>query len=368
MCQVLGKQATITGVAIDRYHRQRLLPQIGEAGQARLARAVALIVGCGALGSTIAEQLARAGVGLIRIADRDIVELTNLQRQVLFDESDAREGLPKVVAAARRIGAINSNITVEPLLIDVDATNVASLITIDDRQSRIGCQTVDVILDGTDNVATRYLLNDVSAKHSIPWIYGACVGTEGRVMTIRPGVTPCLRCVFPTPPDPRELPTCETAGVLGPVACVVGSLQAVAAIKLLSGQREAVAAEMLTLELWSNRLRSVSLVDAKRDDCPTCARRHFEFLDSAVRDATVRLCGRDAVQVRAADSDARQSLEQLAARLGAAGKVELTPYLVRCALHEPGISVTAFADGRVIVKGTSDPARARSIVARVVGA
>src|SRR5262245_34353204 len=224
------KQATITAVAIDRYHRQTLLPQIGEAGQRKLAGARVLLVGCGALGSTIAEQLARAGIGHLRNADRDIVELTNLQRQVLFDDSDAAGGLPKAVAAANRLSKINSTITIEPRVVDVDALNVEQLVA--------GC---DMILDGTDNVATRYLVNDVAVKHTIPWIYGACVGTEGRVMTIRPGAGACLRCIFPQPPNASELATCDTAGVLGPVASVVGAMQALAAIKLLSGNADAIA-------------------------------------------------------------------------------------------------------------------------------
>jgi adenylyltransferase/sulfurtransferase len=340
----------------DRYQRQMLLPQIGEQGQRRLGQSRALLVGCGALGSVIAEQLVRAGVGHLRIADRDIVELSNLQRQVLFDESDARDALPKAAAAARRLAQINSQVQVEAEIVDVDGANV-------ERLAR-GC---DVILDGTDNIETRYLLNDFSVKHSVPWIYSACVGTEGRVMTIVPGQTPCLRCIFPEPPAASELPTCDTAGVLGPVASVVGSLQAIAAIKLLSGNLDAVSTEMLTLEMWSNRIRSIDLRDAKRADCETCARRKFPFLESSARDVVTRLCGRNAVQVRPAGHDKPLGLESIESRLSRVGRVSRSEYLVRCELPE-SLQLTVFGDGRMIVHGTGDAARARSLYARYLGA
>jgi molybdopterin/thiamine biosynthesis adenylyltransferase len=341
-------------VTIDRYHRQTLLPQIGAAGQQKLAAAHVLLIGCGALGSTIAEQLSRSGVGKIRIADRDIVETTNLQRQVLFDEDDARSGLPKAVAAANRLAKINSSIAIEPLIVDVDADNIEKL-----------CDGTDLILDGTDNVATRYLINDVSVKLNVPWIYGACVAAEGRMMVIRPGVGPCLRCVFPQPPNPTDLPTCDTAGVLGPVATIIGAMQAVAAIKLLTDQADAIAAEMMVLDLWSNRIRAVSLQDGKRSDCLACGKRQFEFLANGHCDFTARLCGRNAVQVRATQS--RLSLTDAADRLQNAGRVQSQPFMVRCVLDDDELSLTAFEDGRVIVQGTNDPARARSLVARYFG-
>ena len=339
-----------------RYHRQTLLPQIGARGQERLRTSRVLLVGCGALGSVAAEQLARAGIGTIRIADRDVVELTNLQRQVLFDESDAREGLPKAVAAAKRLAQINAGVTVEPVVTDVDSENVEQLI-----------DGVQLVMDGTDNVETRYLINDVSVKHGIPWVYGACVGTEGRVFAVRPARGPCLRCIFPNPPGPGELPTCDTAGVLGPVAAVVGAMQAVAAIKLLSGNAEAVADEMLTFDLWANRIKALHTADATRGDCLTCGLRRFEFLERSSRDTTTRLCGRNAVQVRPARSANGFSLLRLAERLAPAARVKRTEHLVRATL-DGGIELTAFADGRVIVHGTGDAARARSIYARFVGA
>jgi adenylyltransferase/sulfurtransferase len=337
--------------SIDRYHRQSILTQIGVEGQRRLRAARVLIVGCGAIGGVVAEQLARAGVGILRIADRDVVELTNLQRQVLFDESNAREGLPKAIAAARRLASLNSYVSIEPHVVDVDGEKVELLV-----------DEVQLIIDGTDNVETRYPINDVSVKRSIPWVYGACVGTEGRVLAIRPGNGPCLRCIFPDPPHPGELPTCDTAGVLGPAAAVVGAMQAASAIKLLVGAGEGLD-QLTVLDLWTNRIRAIDTSGAKRAACPTCGQRRFEFLGRSSRDVTARLCGRNAVQVRGA---APVSLDRLAERLAASARVVRTEHLVRATV-DGGIELTAFPDGRVIVHGTADVARARSIYARFIG-
>jgi adenylyltransferase/sulfurtransferase len=293
------------------------------------------------------------------------VELTNLQRQVLFDELDVKEGKPKAVAAAERLTQVNSEVTVEPMPIDVDPGNIESLLSISNRNSQTAKTYVDLILDGTDNVATRYLINDVAVKHSIPWIYGACVGTEGRVMTVLPGQTPCLRCIFPQPPGAGELPTCDTAGVLGPVAAVVGSIQALNAIKLLSGNAGALAEELLTLDLWTNRIRSINISQSRRANCLTCGQHRFEFLDAAPPDSAAKLCGRDAMQIRWRRE--RVELKELAQRLAGAGAVDQTPFLVRCTLSEGGLRLTAFADGRILVHGTADPARARSVVAKYLG-
>jgi adenylyltransferase/sulfurtransferase len=339
---------------MSRYQRQMLLPKIGSHGQERLMGSRVLIVGCGAIGSVVAEQLARAGVGTIRIADRDIVEMSNLQRQVLFDESDALDATPKAVAAARQLARVNSTIKIEPLIMDIDSDNIERM-----------CD-VDLIIDGTDNVETRYLINDVSVKRSLPWIYGACVGSEGRVMAIRPPATACLRCIFPRPAEPGELPTCDTAGVLAPAAAIVGAMQAAAAIKLLSGTIDAVVAELVTFDLWDGRFRSVSTEDAKRADCPTCGRRTFEFLERSSRDQTTRLCGRSAVQFKPPATLQGFSLDSMAGKLGAIGTVRKTPHLIRASL-DGGVELTIFADGRVLVHGVSDVARARSIHARFIG-
>jgi molybdopterin/thiamine biosynthesis adenylyltransferase len=347
----------------DRYHRQTLLPQIGKTGQARLSAARVLLVGCGALGTVLSEQLVRAGVGNLRIVDRDVVELTNLQRQVLFDENDAKEGRPKAVAAAKRLGGINSSVTIEPLVVDLHAGNVEELAGLEAGGGR-----ADLILDGTDSAETRYLLNDVSVKHGVPWVYGACVGMEGRMMAIRPPTTACLRCLFPNPPGPGELPTCDTAGVFSPVAAMVASLQAAAAIKLLVGDYESVGQELFVLDLWKNRLRSTPTLDAKRSDCIACGLRKFEFLDSRMGRATTSLCGRNAVQVRPAGR-VMVDLMMLAEKLGSAGPVERTPHLVRCKLRgAEDLQLTVFGDGRLIVQGTGDSDRARSIYARYIGA
>ena len=338
----------------NRYHRQELLPQIGAAGQAKIAQGRILLVGCGALGGVIAEQLVRAGVGSMRIVDRDVVEWTNLQRQVLFDESDARDGLPKAVAAARRLAAINSSVAVEPVVADVHSGNVEAL-----------ADSAQLILDGTDNVETRYLVNDVAVKHGMPWVYGACVGTEGRVMPVIPGRTACLRCVFPEPPAGAELPTCDTAGVLGPVAGIVASMQAVIAIKLLSGNAPDVRPELWSADLWNGRARTIEV--QRRADCPACAGREFTFLSRRAGQSTT-LCGRQSVQVRPADSSTRLDLSAAAQKLKGVGEVQQTPYLVRCRLPgETPVELTLFIDGRLIVTGTTDRDNARSLYARYVG-
>jgi molybdopterin-synthase adenylyltransferase len=359
-----GKARVESGkVDVNRYQRQVLLPQIGQAGQARLATSRVLIAGCGALGSVVADQLARAGVGLLRIVDRDVVEWTNLQRQTLFEESDARDGVPKAVAAKRRLQLVNSTIDVEAIVPDVHGGNLEQIAgLVGDADGRI-----HLILDGTDNVETRYLLNDVAIKHGVPWVYGACVGTEGRVMAVRPGTTPCLRCVFPTPPAGAELPTCDTAGVLAPAANVVASLQAVAALRLLVAEQQ-VAGQLLSLDAWRGRFHTTDLPE-RRPDCPACGLRRFEFLERTPAD-TVTLSGRRTVLVRPADRMSRTDLSAAAQRLqGICGSVQRTPYLLRCRLNEPaGVELTVFEDGRLIVSGMTDLDRAKGLYARYVGA
>ena len=334
----------------DRYHRQSLLPFVGRDGQAKLSAARVLLVGCGALGSVVADQLVRGGVGFLRVADRDTVELTNLQRQVLFDEADVAAGTPKAAAAARRLSFINSAVTVEPAVVDVHAGNVAELM-----------DGVDVVVDGTDNAGTRYLLNDAAVSRGVPWVYGGCVSADGRVMAVRPGVTACLRCVFPDEPAVGELPTCDTAGVLGPAAAVVASLETVAVFKLILGVD---VAGLTVIDLWRGRFHVVD-VGGPRPDCPCCGRREFPFLDRSVEGGTAHLCGRDAVQVRPV-LGGRTDLAALADRLSAVGSVERTPFLIRCR-PEPGVTLTVFGDGRVLVGGTTDVGRARTLVGRYLG-
>jgi molybdopterin/thiamine biosynthesis adenylyltransferase len=348
---------------MDRYHRQMLLPQIGPEGQGRLAAARVLLVGCGALGSVAADQLVRAGIGRLRLVDRDVVEWTNLQRQVMYDEADARAGVPKAVAAAARLSAANSSVVVEPVVADVHAGNVEELAGVGER----GAGKADLILDGTDNIETRYLLNDVSVKHSIPWIYGACVGTEGRVMLIRPGDGPCLRCIFPEPPSPGELPTCDTAGVLAPASAVVASLQTTAAIRSLVAPAESSDDALLSLDVWRGRFRRTPLAGARRDDCPTCVHRRFVFLERSGNRNLVSLCGRNAIQIRPAAAVA-VDFAALAARLQHSGEVEQTPFLLRFRPNDSADwSLTLFLDGRAILQGMQDPSRARAVYAKWIG-
>jgi len=336
-----------------------LLPQIGQVGQERLASAHILLVGCGALGTTSAELLVRAGVGHLRIVDRDLVELSNLQRQVLFDEEDARHGIPKAVAAAQRLREVNSSVEIEARVGDVYHGNM-------DEFAQFAGRRVDLIVDGTDNVETRYLLNDYAVKNGVPWVYGACVGTEGRIMGVWPGATACLRCIFPQPPAPGELPTCDTAGVLGPAAAVVGAIQASTALRMLLESGKGPDASLLTLDVWANRFGSIGVAE-RREDCTCCGDRQFDYLDHPKHEAMVALCGRDAVQIRPA-RDGKFNFDDAVNRLQAVGQVERTAYLARVQLQEPAhISLTVFPDGRLVVRGTKDLGQARSIAARYVG-
>lgn len=336
-----------------RYHRQTLLPQIGDAGQAQIADATVVLVGCGALGTVLAEGLARAGVGCLILCDRDLVEPSNLQRQTLYTERDAAESRPKAVAAAERLKEINGDITIKPRPIDVDAGNVESLIV-----------DATLVLDGTDNAATRYLVNDACVKQNKPWVYGAAVATEGRVMPVLPEIGPCLRCVFREMPPAGELATCDTAGVLASAAGVVANLQAAAAIQILvTGQAPLL---LHALDVWAGRVNVVDMAKARDPDCPCCGRREFEFLDRPPAD-TAGLCGQDAVQVRA-PATVRWELATIAKKLRAAGEVRATPFMVRFVPDDrPKLKLTAFPDGRVIVQGTTDVAEARAVYARYVG-
>jgi adenylyltransferase/sulfurtransferase len=376
--------------AMARYHRQMLLPSIGDAGQARLGAAHALIVGCGALGCAIADTLARAGVGRLTIIDRDVVELTNLQRQVLFDEADARDGVPKAVAAQTRLAKINRSITIEARVNDFGARNALEL-----------SRGADIILDGLDNFESRYLLNDLAVKRGLPYIYGGAVATTGLSMAILPHgrhrqrsgadrddrqpavpwtdaqATPCLRCVFPEAPPPGTSPTCDTAGVLGGVVQAVAAHQATQAIKLLSGNLDAVDRRLLSIDVWSNMFSAFDVSGARSQRCPCCGLGRFEFLDGAAGSATTTLCGRNAVQVSpppsAGGRDLRLDLAALANRLRAHGSFACTPYLLRGVFGREApregqtIELTVFPDGRAIIKGTAEPDEARAIYARFVG-
>src|SRR6185369_11075007 len=269
----------------ERYSRQILFREIGKAGQEKLLNSRVLIVGCGALGASHAEMLARAGVGNLRIVDRDFVEFTNLQRQTLFKESDAVERLPKAIAAQKRIAEINSEIAVEPVVADVNNSNVEALIN--------GC---DLILDGTDNFQVRYLLNDACVKHSRKWIYGAAVSSYGTTMTIIPGKTPCLRCIFEDMPDAGSSPTCDTAGVIMPIIATVSATQVAEAIKILVGKPGALHHSLMQFDVWQNDWRKIKL-GGPVPECKTCGQHNYEFLDAEAQEFSAVLCGRNAVQI-----------------------------------------------------------------------
>jgi adenylyltransferase/sulfurtransferase len=343
-----------------------LLPGFGPEGQRRLSASHAALIGCGALGTVIADALARAGVGRLTIIDRDLVEFTNLQRQVLFDETDARESRPKAEAAAARLRAVNSDIRIEPVVADLNPRNAERLV-----------QGAGVLIDGTDNFQTRYLLNDLALKRGVPLVYGGVVGTTGLTMTIVPEaaaaglVTPCLRCVFPDPPPPGASPTCDTAGVLGPMAGVVASIQAAEAMKVLLGRFDLVRAAMGQVDIWSNIRRTIDLAGIDRATCPCCAVRRFAFLE-APADDTVTLCGADAVQVLPPrELPGMLDLSALADTLRPLGTFVAGSTILRGSLREAGggpLGLTVFRDGRAIIKGTTDLARARSIYARYIGA
>ncbi len=337
----------------ERYSRQILFDGIGAAGQKRLGESRVLIVGCGALGSQQAEALARAGVGRLRIADRDFVEESNLQRQTMFSEQDAQERTPKAIACARRIREINSRIEIEAEVVDVNNSNVERLLR--DR---------DVIVDGTDNFATRYLLNDASVKHNVAWIYGAAVGSYGVTMTVRPRATPCLRCVFEEAPPAASAPTCDTAGVIMPIISIVAAVQVSEALKLLTGQTASLHNSLMQFDVWRNEWRRIKL-GAPAQSCPTCALNRFETLEAEAADHTAVLCGQNAVQI-SPSRRAPVDLNQLAARLQAAGEVEANPYLLRVKVGQ--YELTVFQDARAIIRGTDDTTLARSLYARYVGA
>lgn len=336
----------------ERYSRQILFAEIGAAGQERLRASRVLVVGCGALGSSQVEALARAGVGRVRVLDRDFVEESNLQRQTMFTEQDARARLPKAVACARRVAEINSEIEVEAEVADVNQGNIERYIT--------GC---DVVLDGTDNFATRYLINDACVKHQVKWIYGAAVGSYGVTMTIRPHVTPCLRCIFEEMPATASAPTCDTAGVIMPIISIVAAVQVTEALKLLTGCIEALHGSLMQFDVWRNEWRKIKL-GAPAQDCPTCADARYETLEAESFDLASVLCGRNAVQI-SPRSSARVDLEQLATRLRSIGEVEVNDYLLR--LRAGAYELTIFKDARAIIRGTDDATLARSLYARYVG-
>lgn len=337
---------------MERYSRQIILPEIGAEGQRRLVAGRVTIVGCGALGTVAANALARSGVGFLRVVDRDVVELSNLQRQVLFDEEDAAQAAPKAVAAVDKLRRANSTIALEAVVEDLSADNAERLI-----------RDVDVVVDGTDNFEARYVLNDACVKLNKPWVYSAAIASHGVVMAIVPGQTACLRCVFREPSASGSVDTCDTAGVLGTVPGVIANFAASEVIKLLVGARASLAVGLLWIDAWHNTLQRTP-IDAPVADCPTCQLGRFDFLDADRPAGAATLCGRDAVQVRPPAGGAID-LGILADKLASVGSVRHNDHLLRLSVDP--YELTIFRDGRAIVKGTSSPAVARSLYARYVG-
>ena len=336
---------------MSRYSRQELFAGIGKEGQAAIRKARVTLVGCGALGSVLADTMVRAGVGSLTLVDRDDLELSNLHRQSLFDEEDVRRGLPKAVAAEARLRRINSDVEVRGVVADLAADNAGELVA-----------GANLVLDGTDNFETRFLLNDVCVRAGVPWVYGACVASYGLALLVRPKVSPCLRCVLEEMPPPGSGPTCDTAGVVAPIVHVIAGIQAGEALKVLAGRTESLLPGIVTVDLWQGTFEVMDL-RPQAPSCPACTQGRFDFAEAAAGGAAV-LCGRDAVQVRP-PRGTRVDLPSLAGRLAAAGDVTANAYLVR--FRAGANELVVFADGRAIVKGVKDVAQARSVYARYVG-
>ena len=334
---------------LGRYARQELF--FGTEVQARLQAATAVVVGCGALGCTAATILARAGVGRLRLVDRDYVDIVNLHRQILFDEADAKAVLPKAIAAAEHLARANSTITIEPCFEDFDAGSARHL-----------CAGADVIVDGLDNFEGRFLLNDLAVKLGIPWVYGAAVGSYGLCMAVLPGEGPCLRCLQEEEPPPGTAPTCDTAGIVAPAPIIVASLEAAEALKILGGRHDLVRRQLIAVDLWPGTVQAIAV--GRNEACPCCGARRFEYLEGERRRSATTLCGRNAVQI-AAPTTGPVDLAAVAAQLEGAGEVTRNEYLVRVQVE--GYELTVFRDGRALVVGTHDPAVARGLYARYLG-
>ena len=365
---------------IPRHHRQMLLPGIGESGQAAIAATHVLVVGCGALGSVVTDQLARAGVGELTLLDRDVVEATNLQRQTLYIERDVTSGTPKAEAAARRVREIDGSLIVHPVVEHLGTENVIELL-----------RGVDLVIDGLDNFPTRYLLNDACVREGVPWIYGGAVATGGMSMPILPtgrsaasardaaitwnedASTPCLRCIFPEAPPPGSTPTCDTAGVLAAAVATVSSHQVAQAIKLMVGAIDALDRDLVSWDLWANTQRRMTLDSARRVDCPCCAQRLFPHLEAASEEQAVTLCGRNAVQIVPGGGSVTLDLAELAQRLQPHGDFLLGNGTLRGTIRGlegdsgEAVELMIFPDGRAIITGSPEPEFARSTYARFIG-
>ena len=361
---------------LSRYHRQMILPGIGEDGQQRLLGSTACVVGCGALGSVIADLLARAGVGHLVIIDRDFIEMTNLQRQTLFDEQDVAEAVPKAEAARRRLKKINSDVRVTAIVDDLNRTNIERY-----------ASDADVIVDGLDNFEGRYLVNDFCVKHGIAYVYGGAVGTVGAAFAILPHTPgggapwetlpdgsragPCLRCLFEEEPAPGTMPTCDTAGILASAAVTVASFEVAETLKVLTGNYAQVSPTLLNVDLWNSSMSELRVAGAyEHGDCPCCKHGRFEYLEGSRGTGAATLCGRDAVQLTHRQGATALDLPAIAERLRPHGEVRTNRFMLRASLTDNGMPYTLslFPDGRAIVHGTDEAAVARGVYAKFIGA
>ena len=335
----------------SRYERQMVLKEIGREGQRRLEKSHVAVVGVGALGSVSANLLARAGIGRLTLVDRDYLEINNLQRQVLFDEADLAENLPKAVAAKKKLEVINSEIKIHAEVTDVNAQSIRALLV-----------DADLIIDGTDNFETRFLINDYSLKTKTPWIYGGAVRTEGMSYVILPGEGPCLRCLFGEAPGPENIQTCDQVGILAPVAHMVASFQTIEAIKYLSGHKESVDRQLWKVDLWNREFKAIHLEHLINSPCSGCSQKDYPYLERKKGGRAVTLCGRNAVQIyQPAHADI--NLKTLASKLK--GDVFFNEYLLKVR-HKP-YEITVFSNGRAIVRGTEDEKEAKSLYAKYIG-
>jgi adenylyltransferase/sulfurtransferase len=335
----------------DRYSRQILFSAIGEAGQKRLKASKVVLVGCGALGTVSSEMLTRAGIGKLTLIDRDFVEESNLQRQSLFTEKDAHQGLPKAAVAERELRAINSDVEVEGVIEDVTWKNIHRL-----------CQDSDLIVDGTDNFETRFLINDFAIKEEVPWIYGACVGSYGVAFAFQPNRSACLQCLFEPPTDVGTTETCDTAGILAPIVHVIAAFQVAQGLKMLVG--ESPLQEILQIDVWTGTWQTITAQKARSQQCQCCGQRQFHFLEGQENKKLTRLCGRNAVQI-SPPRPTRSDFQKISKRLVKSAEIDLNEYLLR--IRVDGYEIALFADGRSIIRGTDDFSEARAIYAKYIG-
>ena len=340
--------------SLERYSRQILFQHIDEDRQKKLIDSTVLLIGCGALGTVSSSYLVRAGIGQLRIIDRDFIEENNLQRQILFDEDDILENVPKAIAAQKKLQRINPNIKVEGFVTDINYSNIEEL-----------TKDVDIIIDGTDNFETRFLVNDYCVKNSIPWVYGACIGSRGVVMNIIPSMTPCLRCVFETMPQIGSFPTCDTAGVIGPIAGIIASFQVTEAIKILTGNYDSVNKNLLEIDVWETNFRQIDISELKdTNSCPTCKLHNYEFLEAEAGVMTTLLCGKNAIQVMSRNIG-NIDLRHLEQRLGSIADVSCNDFMLKFKIKDHAFTV--FPDGRAIITGTADTSIAKSLYSKYLG-